>query len=336
MTTVPDHFQLKARLRQRALELGIDRIGFCTAAPFPDQQAQLEIARTEQRTCGLEPAELASPASLLPDARSFIVIAVNYFQPLPAPPPAPFGTVSRSALGPDYHGWLNSLLNALAKPLDDRGAHWRCGTDNWPFPDRELARRAGLGHIGKNSSLIVPGLGSWVFIGAILCDVDLPPDAPLTGDPCGDCNRCRCACPTGAIIAPRQINARCCISFLTQCKQPIPLGLRQKTGQAIYGCDRCQEACPLNQDAPSRASAREETLPPFPLLESIFRLERSRMPKACTESAAFWRGLHVLRRNALIAAVNTAPKLAKTLLEEAKNDISPLIRETAAAILDGQ
>jgi epoxyqueuosine reductase len=224
----------------------------------------------------------------------------------------------------------------LAKPLDDSGAHWRSGSDNWPIADRELARRAGLGHIGKNSSLIVPGLGSWVFLGAILCDIDLPPDTPLTGDPCGSCDRCQRACPTGAIVAPRQINARRCISFLTQCKQAIPIDLRQKTGPAIYGCDRCQEACPLNQDAPARATAMEESLPPYPLLESLFHMTRQTLPKPWLESAAFWRGLHILRRNALIAAANTAPELAKTLLEEALTDSSPLVRETALAILAGR
>lgn len=336
MTSAADNVRLKADLRQRARELGIDAIGCCDATPFPEPQARLETAIADQRACGLEPAAFADPASLLPGARSFVVIAVNYFQPLPVPPSAPFGCVSRSALGPDYHGRLRSLLTALAKPLDDHGAHWICGTDNWPVPDRELARRAGLGHIGSNGALIVPEIGSWVFIGAILCDVPLPPDAPLAGDPCSGCDRCQHACPTGAIEGPRRLNARRCISFLTQCKQEIPAELRQKMGRALYGCDRCQEVCPLNRKATGGTAAPQETLPPFPLLESIFRLEQRQTPKPWLESAAAWRGLHVLRRNALIAAVNTAPELAQSLLEAAQNDRSPLVRKTAAMILDGQ
>jgi epoxyqueuosine reductase len=335
MTTVADHAKLKTLLCQRAQELGIDRIGFCAATGFPEQDAWLETARQEERTCGLEPAS-RTPSSRLPNARSFIVIAVNYFQPLPPPPTAPAGRISRSALGQDYHAWVTSLLNALAKPLEEGGAHWVCGTDNWPFPERELARRAGLGHIGKNGSLIVPRLGSWVFIGAILCDIELPPDAPLEGNPCAGCDRCQQACPTGAIDSARRFNARRCISFLTQCKQDIPAELREKMGRAIYGCDCCQEVCPLNREAPVMLTATEESLPPYPLLETLFHTTRQDLPATWEKSAAFWRGLHILRRNAMIAAHNTAPGLAKTLLAEALNDSSPLVRDTALTILAGR
>lgn len=181
------------------------------------------------------------------DARSVIIVLDNYYYSDPAGTPAS-PKVARYARGRDYHAVMEERLGRLADRLRHGGARLaRTYADAGPVPERELAERAGLGWIGKNAMLIRPGEGSFFFIGSIFTDLALEPDAPLATDHCGTCTRCLDACPTGAFVAPRVLDATRCISYLTiEQKGPIPDELASRLDGWVFGCDVCNEVCPWN------------------------------------------------------------------------------------------
>lgn len=168
-------------------------------------------------------------------------------RPLAGSPPRP--RIARYARGRDYHDVIGDRLEALAVAIKGAGAtHTRCYVDTGPVPERELARRAGLGWIGKNTMLIRPGVGSWFFIGVVLTDLALPADAPFTADHCGSCTRCLEACPTGAFVAERVLDATKCLSYQTiEWKKEIPAEIASHAEGWAFGCDICNEVCPWNE-----------------------------------------------------------------------------------------
>jgi epoxyqueuosine reductase len=178
-------------------------------------------------------------------ARSAIVVALDYGGAGPA------GPVARYARGDDYHDVLDTKLRELHAWIREELGHdvrGRAYVDTGPLLERDLARRAGLGWFGKNTNLIHRQLGSFFFLGALLLELDLVPDAPFESDHCGTCTRCIDACPTGAIVEPRVLDATRCISYLTiEAKGEIPLEFREQIGELIYGCDICQDVCPWNE-----------------------------------------------------------------------------------------
>ncbi len=188
------------------------------------------------------------PALVDPEARSAIVVLDNYYyddsRRNERPP-----RIAKYARGRDYHESVGERLETVAARLRAHGAgHTRCYVDAGPVPERELARRAGLGWIGKNSMLIRPGVGSFFFIGEILTDLALPADPPFETDHCGSCTRCLDACPTDAIVEPRVLDATRCISYLTiEQKGPIPDELAAKMEGWVFGCDICNDVCPWNE-----------------------------------------------------------------------------------------
>lgn len=189
-----------------------------------------------------------APALVDPEAKSVIVILDNYYYDDSvdnATPPR----IAKYARGKDYHDTIGDRLEQLAARLRAGGAtHTRCYVDTGPLPERELARRAGLGWIGKNAMLIRPGVGSFFFIGEILTDLQLAPDPAFETDHCGTCTRCIDACPTGAIVEPRVVDATRCISYLTiEQKGPIPDDFAQRMDGWVFGCDICNDVCPWNQ-----------------------------------------------------------------------------------------
>jgi len=239
------------RLKSRARELGFAFCGITTADPPPHvakyeswleagyhgEMNYLATDRARQRRAG--------PKLILPDCKSILVTA------LPYPPGNTTGPIAAYAVGDDdYHDvipWrLRDLIEWLEAEVGHSIAH-KIYTDTGPLLERELAQRAGLGWIGKNTMLINPKAGSYFLLGEVLLDLDLPPDEPFIADHCGTCTRCIEACPTGAILENRALDSRLCISYLTiELKGSIPEDLRDSMGGWIFGCDICQAVCPWN------------------------------------------------------------------------------------------
>jgi epoxyqueuosine reductase len=199
-----------------------------------------------------------NPALIAPQARSVVVVLDNYYTPdqeLDHQPPR----IAKYARGQDYHLVTQRRLGVLAAFLRANGAKLsRTYTDAGPVPERELAQRAGLGWIGKNTMLISPDSGSFFFIGSVFTDLALELDAPFDLDRCGSCTRCLDACPTEALVEPRVLDATHCISYLTiEQKGPIPDALADRFQGYAFGCDICNDVCPWNQRFASATSVIE-------------------------------------------------------------------------------
>jgi epoxyqueuosine reductase len=240
-------------VKRRAAELGFDAVGIADLHPTPHAEALDRwlaggLAGTmgylhRQATLRKRPADIVSGASRA------VVVTRNYYT---ADPPARPGTgrVAKYARGRDYHVALRPALAALRARLVELGAsaeHTRAYVDAGPVPERELAQRAGLGWIGKNTMLITPGRGSFFFLAAVLTDLDLAVDHPVTTDHCGTCTRCLEACPTGAFLEPRVLDANRCISYLTIEYRGPALPHPERVGNWVFGCDVCQDVCPWNE-----------------------------------------------------------------------------------------
>lgn len=251
---------LAVEIKQLARSLGFELCGIALAEPSrwrsyfrqwldSGQAGAMEyLARTlEQR---------ADPAAYLPGARSVVCVAMNYHAPLEPPTPALLargGKVARYALGDDYHEVIKPRLHQLADFIRQRlpEAQTRACVDTAAVMEKELAARAGIGWLGKNTCIIHPEIGSWLFLGEVVTTAELPPDEPAI-DRCGSCTRCIEACPTQAITAPYQLDATRCISYLTiELRDEIPEPLRRLVGNWMYGCDICQDVCPFNRRAPA-------------------------------------------------------------------------------------
>lgn len=210
------------------------------------------------------------PGQLVENARSVIVVLLNYFPPQSLPADADY-LISRYAYGEDYHFVIKTKLKKLAAYIQQNiAAHsWRCFTDSAPVLERAWAVKAGLGWIGKNSMLITPRNGSYFFIGELITDLELYYDKPSGGDYCGDCTRCIEACPTNAIGSDRSIDSRRCISYLTiEKKGDLPAEFCGAYKQWIFGCDICQEVCPWNR------FSQPHSEPAFDLPAEVRRLNR--------------------------------------------------------------
>jgi epoxyqueuosine reductase len=236
-------------IKAQAYGLGFDLAGIARLGPVDTADA---FDRWLERGYAGEMAYMARTAekrrdSRLPvaGARNAIVVAMGYGGREPA------GPVARYARGDDYHDLMLERLRALHAWIDrEHGAPvaGKAYVDTGPILERDLARRAGLGWFGKNTMLINPRIGSFFFLGTLLLDLDLDADAPFAADHCGTCTRCLDACPTGALEAPRLLNATTCISYLTiELKGPIPGAMHPGIGDYIYGCDICQDVCPWNE-----------------------------------------------------------------------------------------
>jgi len=239
---------IEDRIRQQALALGFDPTGITSLGRVGTHAQFLEwVSRGYAGEMGyLERGADKRADTRLPfeGVRSAIVVGLNYGGKQPA------GPIARYARGDDYHDIMVERLNELHRWIErEHGSPVRgkAYVDTGPILERDLARRAGLGWIGKNTMLVNPQRGSYFFLGALLLDLDLRPDAPFDADRCGTCTRCLDACPTGAFVAPRVMDARRCISYLTiEHRSEIPADLHPLIGEMLYGCDVCQEVCPWN------------------------------------------------------------------------------------------
>lgn len=256
------------------------------------------------------------PRKLLPGARSIICVTLSYHRPEPVPKTAdPAGRVAQYAQGRDYHGILRGRLEQLALQLAAHGAppfQHRVCVDTAPVLERELAIQAGLGWIGKNTCLIHPRLGSFLFLGEMLTTLDIEPDAPET-DHCGTCTRCIDACPTDALLESHTLDSNRCVAYLTiEHRGEIPTELQPGIGDWVYGCDICQEVCPFNRHAPAATdpdTLRTE-LPARVDLLNLLNQSPAENRRMTQNSAASRARPAQWRRNAAIALSNVAAKSA--------------------------
>jgi len=350
------------RLAEAAARHGLDLVGVTDAAPLPDARERM-AASVEAGRMGLmgwmggeRPRVASEPRRHGPEVRSVVVVAAPYagadrarwdarpdalrdvLAPLLASAPAePAGRIARYALGTDYHAELRSRLEALATELRAEGLESGdvAYVDDRPLAERALAARAGIGWIGKNTNLLTHArAGSWVFLGALLTSAELEPDEPIRTT-CGSCTRCLTGCPTGALVAPQTIDARRCISYLT-IERPGVLDAweAEAIDDWIFGCDVCQEVCPVNADADDSGPL---LVPLLPLIEWLLPLGRREFDRAVGESALRRAGRHRLLRNAIAALGNAArdgrlgdASEARSLLERAMADTREEVRQQAS------
>jgi epoxyqueuosine reductase len=316
MSSSLDLHALAGRVKAKARELGFDLIGIASAEPSRYREYFRQWLDDGQagtmRYLADRFEERADPAKYFPGARSAICVAMNYFAELEPPAPGDHrGRIARYALGDDYHQVIKDRLHQLADWLraEAPAAQTRCAVDTAPVMEKELAARAGIGWQGKNTCVINERIGSWLLLGEVLTTLPLPSDEPAI-DRCGSCTRCIEACPTGAITAPYQLDARRCISYLTieHRANDIAPELTRATGDWLYGCDICQDVCPWNRSVPFAAEPAlaprfaDGTLSTSDVLSWNGEDYRQRL----RNSAMTRVKLPVLKRNAAIVEKNSA------------------------------
>jgi epoxyqueuosine reductase len=320
-------------VKARARELGFDRVAIGPADP-PEHGGALE-AWLDAGYAGTMSyldrgrAERLDPARLLPGARSVVAVAMSYNKSTEDD----WRGVSRYARGRDYHDVIRPRLvelgefigSAAGAPVASRAA-----VDSSAVLERDLAARAGLGWIGKNTNLLTPALGSYFFIGIVLTTAELPFDQ-REPDRCGTCTACLDACPTRAFVAPYVLDARRCISYLTiEHRGDIAGELADQIGEWVFGCDVCQEVCPWNRKA---EPGREPALEPsgsFGALESLLELDREEFRARFRGSALTRTKRAGLLRNAAIVLANRGDRRALGVLERALGDEDAVVRHAAA------
>jgi len=302
-------------VKRYATEVGFDAVGV-TALERNAHAAELDrwLAAGHAATMTYlhrQAEKRKQPSRILPQARVAVVTLTNYFhgRQLPGAGPA---RVAQYAWSADYHRVLHPRLARLAAAIRDiaPGAATRCYADAGPVPERELAQRAGLGWIGKNMMLIHPALGSFTFIGVVLTDADLAPDQSFEADRCGTCRRCLDACPTDAFAAPRDLDARRCIAYLTIEKRgAFTAAERAMVGEWVFGCDVCQDVCPWN--VKFAGPATDPALAPRPELRApdlaaLLAADEAEFHRRYADTPFARPGAAGMRRNVAAALANHA------------------------------
>jgi epoxyqueuosine reductase len=327
-------------IRRRAAGLGFEVCRFTGLdAPWPATarlQAFLEAGRQGDMDWMATTADRrAHPRSLWPDARSAVVLGLNYgpqADPLEGLALRDRGLISVYAQGEDYHDVIKGRLKQLGGWMASRtGAGLKVFVDTAPLMEKPLAQQAGLGWQGKHTNLVSRDFGSWLFLGVILTKAILTPDAPET-DHCGQCRACLDACPTAAFPAPYQLDARRCVSYLTiEHRGPVDPELRPGLGNRIYGCDDCLAVCPWNKFAQAgreqRLAARDDLAAPAlaelaGLDDAAFRARFARSPVKRTGRDRFLR-------NVLYAIGNSGDPALVPAARARLEDASPLVRGAA-------
>ncbi|MFD1204755.1 tRNA epoxyqueuosine(34) reductase QueG [Sporosarcina contaminans] len=333
--------QLQQEIRDYAMAIGIDKIGFTTAAPFREMKNRLRRQQELGFQSGFEEKDIekrTNPALLLDEAESILSIAVAYPSKMENPPKGTKserrGIFCRASWGVDYHTVLREKLSLLEDYIKERvpQAHCRSMVDTGELVDRAVAERAGIGWSAKNCSIITPEFGSYVYLGEMITNIPFAPDRPME-DECGDCTLCLDACPTGALIQGGQLNAQRCIAFLTQTKQSVPEEFRAKIGNRVYGCDTCQTICPKNK---RKFNLHQNAFQPEPelvkpLLKPMLTLSNRQFKETYGHMSGSWRGKNPIQRNAIIALAHFKDESAvPDLIGLMEKDPRPMIRGTAA------
>jgi epoxyqueuosine reductase len=332
--------ELVAELRRIGVEAGLDAVGVALAQPFTTTRRHLEERKAEGLHGGMQftyrnPGRSTDPGRIVAGAAALVVGAQRYLRTDPGPRRGtrPEGRVARYAWR-DQYADLRQALELVANRLRAEGFVARVVADDNSLVDREAAYRAGLGWYGKNTNLLLPGLGSWFVLGAVVTDAPLPAADVPVGDGCGTCTRCLPACPTGAFIRPGVLDARRCLAWLVQAPGSFPLAQREALGDRVYGCDECQEVCPVNHRAARArppAPATETDQARVDLLEILAASDRQIMARL-----GRWyipnRQPRYVRRNALIALANTADPTDPAVIDAIRTALAspdPMLRSHA-------
>jgi len=334
---------LKQTIKDKTRQLGFSLAGVTTPAPPPHYSTfENWLAQNQHGTMNYLADERsrtrrANPLEILPECKSILVLATPY-----SPPSAPAQGETRIAAyahGADYHDIIPARMKELVQFIEAQvggPVKNRYYTDTGPILERDLAQRAGIGWIGKNTCVINPKQGSYFFLSEILLDLALEPDAPFVTDHCGTCTRCIQACPTDCILPDRTIDARRCISYLTiELKADIPLELRDKLGDWAFGCDICQQVCPWNRFAAEGDSAFASNRPHHTPTEELtltpqaFNQRFKRTPIQRAKRRGYLRNIAVVLGN--IGDTHALPVLRQTALNDAEE---PMIREHAQWAID--
>ncbi|MFT5175905.1 MAG: epoxyqueuosine reductase [Gammaproteobacteria bacterium] len=334
--------ELTSSIRLWASELGFDQTGITGVDLSADEQrllAWLQQGRHgEMQWMERHGVRRARPPELIAGTVSVISVRMDYWPANAADADAvlaqpDLGYISRYALGRDYHKLLRTRVQRLADRIESAIGtfNYRCFSDSAPVMEKPLARNAGLGWIGKHTNLINRNAGSWFFLAEMYTDLPLPADAAVTVEHCGTCDACMRACPTGAITAAYELDARLCISYLTiEHPGSIPVELRPAMGNRIYGCDDCQLVCPWNRfSRPTRSAAFEaRDALDSPRLSELFAISAQTFAQRFAGSAIRRIGHERFMRNIAVALGN-APSSPEILsaLNTRVNDPSALIRE---------
>src|SRR2546425_2681410 len=334
-------------LKARARALGFCAVGVTGAEPFLEAGSAAATRTAEGLLDGLSwwsssrAHASADPRRAMPDARSVIALAFPHPRAAAAPSPRAgegrgggLGRIAAYALGRDYHEVLLERMQPLLGMLRERGYAAKTYVDHGWMLDRAAAARAGLGWLGKNTNLLVPGAGSYVLLAEIVTSAALQPDQPLKKT-CGSCDACLRICPTGALVRPGVLDNRRCISFWTiEHRGVIPHEIRPLIGDWIFGCDVCQEVCPVNARPaapdPDAITAFGPTTEPRPQLDDLLTFDEQTFRVRFRQSAV-WRTRRTgLLRNVCIALGNVADRQSVPALAGALVDDAPLIRGHAA------
>lgn len=333
--------QLKQEIIEYSKVIGIDKIGFASADVFSELKDRLKRQQELGYQSGFEKGtveERTEPTRLLPQASSIISVALAYPSTIPDAPKSTRedrrGIFCRASWGEDYHFVLRDRLEKLANFIQEKfpSVESKLMVDTGELSDTAVAERAGIGFSGKNTLLITPEFGSYVYLGELITNIPFIPDEPLE-DSCGDCRICIDACPTGAIVQAGQLDAQRCIAFLTQTKDFLPEEFRSKIGTRVYGCDTCQAVCPRNKQIDFHIHPEFEPEPEVakPKLKPMLRMSNRDFRDKFGRVAGFWRGKNPLQRNAMIGLAHYKDTTAiDELIAVMTDDVRPVIRGTAA------
>ncbi len=303
------------RVKRRALELGFDSVGIAELGPPPHAKQLLDwLAQGFAGTMTYmhrQVARRANPETIVPGASCAIVVTRNHFGRDPEKPRG-HGRVAKYARGRDYHDSLQEPLAELCayvKSIASTDVIAKYYVDAGPVPERELAQRAGIGWIGKNTMLIDDKRGSFFFLASIFTNLPLAPDQPYEFDRCGSCRRCIDACPTSAFSHDRVLDSRLCISYLTiEHKGPIDAQVRARMGDWVFGCDVCQDVCPWNLKFASvgnDSSLKLNSSRAYEDLDYLCQIDDREFEERFGWTPLERPGPEGIRRNARIAASNT-------------------------------
>lgn len=331
---------IAVRIRAMAAECGFDAVGYAPAALPETIRERLMRFLALGRHGGMDwlearAGERAHPQSLWKDAKSVIMLGMNYGpdrDPMAALDEKSAGVISVYAQNRDYHDVVKKRLKRIARQIaEETGAAVKVFVDTAPVMEKPIAARAGLGWQGKHTNLVSRDFGSWLFLGAIFTTLELPSDK-AANDRCGSCRNCLDICPTNAFPAPYQLDAQRCISYLTiEHQGPIPRELRKAIGNRIYGCDDCLAVCPWNKFArnarESAFYAREELR--APALRDLAALDDAGFRALFSGSPVKRTGRNRFIRNVLIAIGNSGDETLFGCARALLDDESPLVRGAA-------